>query len=87
VRWNNATTVLHNLNLKLIEAPTHQVDALEVEIASQEEVVLGLEAPHLRAVLSKLQLLWSVDLNNPDYDGQTKRRIVADLSNLIGLAA
>ena len=86
-RWNDAATVLHNLNLKLIQAPAENADALEVAIAKQEDVVLSLESPHLAAVVTKLQLLWSVDLDKPDRDGDTKRCIVTDLSNLIGLAA
>lgn len=87
VRWNNALAVLHNLNMKLIETPPHKAEAIETAIAGQEEVLLELDAPHLMGVVSKLELLWSVDLDKPDRDGDAKRLVVADLSNLIGLAA
>lgn len=87
VRWNNAVSVLHNLNMKIVEASPSKVETIEASIAAQEELLLELAAPHLMGVIKKLQLLWSTDLDKPDHDGDAKRLVISDLTNLIGHAA
>lgn len=64
--WNNALEVLHNLNMKLVETPHHNVEAIETAIADQEEVSSSnwTHRTFLGAV-KKLELLWSVDLDLP----------------------
>lgn len=84
-RWNSACELLNTLNLNLAQNRAGNLDRLERAIAEQEEVLLSLEAPDLSAVAQKLALLWDLDLEMPDGDGEVKRLILADLAGLIGL--
>lgn len=83
-RWNSACELLNTLNLNLAQNRAGDLDGLERSIAEQEEVLLRLEAPDLSAVVQKLALLWDLDLEKPDGDGEVKRLILADLTSLIG---
>lgn len=84
-RWNSAIEVLHNLNMQLAAAPDSERDALELAVAEVEWQVLQLEAPHLRAVLGKLRMLFDLDLLKPDQDGAIKRQLVEDFAVLTGI--
>ncbi|MCW1400985.1 hypothetical protein OKA06_01095 [Novosphingobium sp. MW5] len=83
-RWNSACELLNTLNLNLAQSQGDEADRLEKAIAEQEQLTLDLEAPHLNAVVQKLQLIWELDLQKPDEDGGVKRLILADLISLIG---
>ncbi|MGN7928652.1 hypothetical protein [Sphingopyxis sp. 22461] len=80
--WKAAVEKYRELNLSLNQAPAGKVDAIERAIAEQEDLLLGLEAPSLAAVLQKLELLFETDLDKPDRDGAEKRQIIDDLCRL-----
>ncbi|GAA0861840.1 hypothetical protein GCM10009115_06080 [Sphingopyxis soli] len=71
-----------SLSLSLNQAPANKADAIEIEIVKQEELLLGLEAPSLAAVLQKLEIIFETDLEKPDRDGAEKRLIIDDLCRL-----
>lgn len=76
-----------SLSLSLNQAPTEKVDAIERAIAEQEDLLLGLRAPSIAAVLQKLEILFDTDLEKPDRDGAEKRQIIDDLGRLHDEAA
>ncbi len=80
--WKAAIEKYRELNLSLNQAPAEKADAIELAIVKQEELLLGLEAPSLAAVLQKLEILFETDLDKPDRDGAEKRRIIDDLCRL-----
>lgn len=80
--WKAAIEKYRELNLSLNQAPAEKVDAMELEIVKQEELLLSLEAPSIAAVLQKLEILFEADLDKPDRDGAEKRLIVDDLCRL-----
>lgn len=80
--WKAAIENYRELNLSLNQAPAAKADAIELAIAKQEELLLGLEAPSLAAVLQKLEILFETDLDKPDRDGAEKRLIIDDLCRL-----
>lgn len=80
--WKAAIEKHRELNLSLNQAPADKAEAIELEIVKQEELLLGLEAPSISAVLQKLELLFETDLYKPDRDGAEKRQIIDDLCRL-----
>lgn len=80
--WKAAIEKYRELNLSLNQAPADKADAIELAIVKQEELLLGLEAPSLAAVLQKLEILFETDLDKPDRDGAEKRLIIDDLCRL-----
>lgn len=80
--WKAAIENYRELNLSLNQAPAEKAEAIELAIVKQEELLLGLEAPSIAAVLQKLQILFEVDLDKPDCDGAEKRLIIDDLCRL-----
>jgi len=80
--WKAAIEKHRELSLSLNQAPAEKVDAIELAITEQEELLLGLEAPSLAAVLQKLEILFETDLDKPDRDGAEKRLIIDDLCRL-----
>lgn len=80
--WKAAIEKYRELNLSANQAQAEKADAIELEIAKQEELLLELEAPSLAAVLQKLEILFETDLDKPDRDGDEKRLIIDDLCRL-----
>lgn len=80
--WKAEYQKYRELNLKLNQAHGDKADAIELAIVKQEELLLGLEAPSLAAVLQKLEILFQTDLDKPDRDGAEKRLIIDDLARL-----
>jgi len=80
--WKAATEKYRALNLSLNQAPAGKADAIERAIAEQEDLLLGLEAPSIAAVLQKLEILFEADLDKPDRDGAEKRLVIDDLARL-----
>jgi len=80
--WKAAIEKYRELNLSLNQAPADKGEAIELAIVKQEELLLGLEAPSLAAVLQKLEILFETDLEKPDRDGADKRLIIDDLCRL-----
>ena len=85
--WKAAIEKYRSLNLSLNQAPAEKAVAIELAIAKQEELLLGLEAPSLAAILQKLEILFETDLDKPDRDGAEKRLIIDDLCRLHDEAA
>lgn len=81
--WKRAMSTFKNLNQRLIEAPAKERDALESAIAAQEEDLLDTPAPSFSAVLTKLGLLWSCQIEGLDSEAEAKRLVLEDLSDLI----
>jgi hypothetical protein len=80
--WKAEIEKYRSLNLSLNQAPADKAEAIELAIVKQEELLLGLEAPSLAAVLQKLEILFETDLDKPDRDGADKRLIIDDLCRL-----
>lgn len=80
--WKAEHQKYRELNVSLNQAPPEKADAIELAIAEQEELLLGLEAPSIAAVLQKLEILFETDLDKPDRDGAEKRLIIDDLARL-----
>lgn len=80
--WKAAIEKHRELNLSLNRAPAEKAGAIEHAIAEQEDLLLGLEAPSIAAVLQKLEILFETDLDKPDRDGAEKRLIIDDLTRL-----
>lgn len=81
--WNTAYSEYLNLNQKLAQAQPHERDALERAVAAYEDELLDMSAPSFAAILQKLNILWETDLEKPDQDGEAKRLIVEDITDLI----
>jgi hypothetical protein len=81
--WERAFSKLTELNHKLIAAPEKDREAIEQQIAAQEEDVLDTPAPSFSAVISKLYLLWYADIEGLDPEAEAKRLILEDLELLL----
>lgn len=81
--WKRLFVEYQNLNQRLIEAPAKDRDALERAIAAQEDDLLDTPAPSFGAVITKLELLWSEQMDGLDVESEAKRLILEDLSDLI----
>lgn len=84
--WKRLIEEYQNLNQRLIEAPAKDRDALERAIAAQEEELLDTPAPSFGAVITKLELLWSEQMDGLDVESEAKRLVIEDLGDLIGEA-
>lgn len=82
-RWKTTFEKYLSLNQRLIEAPAHERDALEREVAAQEEQLLELPAPHFTAVIRKLELLWECQLDGTDDETAARLLVLEDLGDLI----
>lgn len=80
--WKAEYQKYRELTLSMNQAPAGKADAIERAIAEQEDLLLGLEAPSIAAVLQKLEILFETDLDKPDRDGAEKRLIIDDLARL-----
>jgi hypothetical protein len=81
--WNTQSANILNVNMRLMEAPAHERDALERAVAAEEEQLLELPAPHFTAVIRKLELLWECQLEGLDSEAEAKRLVLEDLGDLI----
>jgi len=81
--WKTAFEKYLSLNQRLIEAQAHERDALERAVAAQQDALLDLPAPSLRAIVHKLEIIFEGDLEKPDQDGEEKRLVLEDLGDLI----
>ena len=84
--WKGLVQKLQNLNERLTAAPAKDRDALDRGIAAQEQKLLDTTAPSLSAVVTKLKLLWSCQLEGFDPEAKAKRLVLEDLSDLIAEA-
>lgn len=81
--WKGLVQALQTLNERLVETPAKDRDALERAIAAQEEDLLDTPAPSFGAVITKLELLWSEQMDGLDVESEAKRLILEDLGDLI----
>jgi len=80
--YNHYITLNQNL-IQVQDRDPNKRDALERAIAEQEEILLETSAPDLAAFKRKLQILWGIELEQPDHDGDIKRGLISDLEALI----
>lgn len=85
--WNKAHAHYLDLSERLLAANEDEVDAIERELAAAESEIMELPAPSFIAVRIKLEMLWQVDLDNPDRDSAEKAQIIDDLIDLTDEAA
>ena len=81
--WERGLDAYDKLNLKLIEAPAKDREALERAIADQEENLLDTPAPSFTAVTQKLYWLWECNLIGLDSETEARRLILEDLETLV----
>ena len=81
--WERGLDAYDKLNLKLIEAPAKDREAIERAIADQEEDILDTPAPSFSAVIKKLYLLWECNLIGIDSETEARRLILEDLETLV----
>jgi hypothetical protein len=81
--WNTAYSLYLNLIQHLDQAPPADRDRREQLVAEHQGILLELPAPNLAAVLQKLKMIWELDLEKPDQDGDEKRLIIGDIGDLI----
>ena len=81
--WERGLDAYDKLNQKLIEAPAKDREALEREIADQEDDLLDTPAPSFTAVIQKLYWLWECNLIGIDSETEARRLILEDLETLV----
>lgn len=81
--WETTYEHYLNLNQQLLHAPAADREHLENEAIAAENELLSLPSPSFMAVRTKLEMLWSAELMNPDQNGAEKRQVVDDLHRLI----
>jgi hypothetical protein len=84
--WKISIQKLNQLNEQLDQCQPEDREALERAIAEQEEDVLDTSAPSYTALLLKLELLFSGQLEGLHPDAEYRRLVLEDLSELIAVS-
>jgi hypothetical protein len=81
--WATPFNRLEELNLYLDQAPAHERDAVEREIAALHDDLLDTPAPTLTAVRQKLEMIWEGEMHGLDQASEERRLVIEDLEGLI----
>lgn len=81
--WSTQVHRLEELTFYLDQAPAHERDAVEREIAALQDDLLETPAPDLTAVQRKLEMMWEGLMNGLDRDSEERRLVLEDLEGLI----
>jgi hypothetical protein len=81
--WATLSSRLEELNLYRDQAPAHERDEVEREIAALQDELLDTPAPSLSAVLQKLLILWDAEMHGLDQNSEERRLLIEDLEGLI----
>jgi hypothetical protein len=81
--WASTFDHLTALNHRLDQAPAHERDAIESEIAALQDELLDTPAPSLKAVMLKLEILFEGEMHGLDQSSEERRLILEDLHDLI----
>jgi hypothetical protein len=81
--WNTAHEEYVRLTQQLAKCQPHERDALERAVADQQDDLLETEAPSLRALFAKLEILFEGQMDGLDPESEAKRLVLEDLDTLI----
>jgi hypothetical protein len=82
VAWNTTYNEYLKLTHQLAQCQPHERDALERAAAEQQDDVLQTEAPSLRAVFAKLEILFEGQMDSLDPESEAKRLVLEDLHDI-----
>jgi hypothetical protein len=80
--WNTSYQNYLNLTRQLARCPRHECEALERAVASQQEDLLDTPAPTLKAIVTKLEILFEGQMSGLDAESEAKRLILEDIHDL-----